>query len=439
MEKERPKFLDGAKRNGIPEQKAQKIWEQMETFAEYGFNKSHSTAYAMVTYQTAYLKAHYPVEFMAALLTSEKDNREKIIKYIHVCKEMGITVLPPDINESFRDFSVTGDYIRFGLAAIKNVGIGAIEAIISARENCGIFRSLEDFCSRTDLKKINKRVLESLIKCGAFDSTGYKRRQLMMEYEDIIEISQKRLRDKVSRQVSFFDELEEGGKSENKTISKAPLPDISEWDNKELLAYEKEFLGFYVTGHPLEGYASKISMVTTGDSVSILEKRDKEQISLAGIVAGIREVFTKKKEVMAYVTLEDLKGTCDVIFFPDTYKKISGILHGEAPVFVKGFLDVAEENVKVIAEDATLLSEAEYNPFSSVHFMIKNTDSDGGIIDALFYLNERHKGTYNSYIHLIDTSIETTIYLGDNAKFSISQELKSEADRILGEGVMIFM
>ena len=440
MEKERPKFLEGAKKNGIPEQKAAKIWEQMETFAEYGFNKSHSTAYAMITYQTAYLKAHYPVEFMAALLTSEKDNRDKIIKYIHVCKEMGIPILPPDINESLRDFSVAGDTIRFGLAAIKNVGVGAIEAMISARQEGGPFFSLEDFCNRADLRKINKRVLESLIKCGAFDSTGQTRRQLLSDFETIIERSQKRLRDKASRQTSFFDDLEDQGGVEQDTSRKSARSDIAEWDPKELLAYEKEFLGFYITGHPLEGFASKISMVTSGDSLSILEKADKESVAIAGIVAGIREVFTKKKEIMAYVSLEDLKGATDVIFFPEIYKKVRDILHGEAPVFVKGVLDVAEENVKVLAEEASLLSETEYNPFSSVHFSIdaRKTGSEN-LIDALHRLGETYKGKYDAYLHILNSSCETLVYLGDQAKFTISPELKREADRILGEGVMTFM
>jgi len=440
MEKERPKFLAGAQKNGVPEQKAAKIWDQMETFAEYGFNKSHSTAYAMITYQTAYLKAHYPVEFMASLLTSEKDNRDKIIKYIHVCKEMGIPILPPDINESFRDFSVTGDRIRFGLAAIKNVGIGAIEAMISARQTGGNFSSLDDFCIRADLKKINKRVLESLIKCGAFDSTGQKRRQLMTAHEEIIERAQKRQREKVSKQSSFFDDLEEQGGLENESSIEFVPADVPEWDPKDLLAYEKEFLGFYVTGHPLEGFAVKISMVTSGDSSTLIEKGDKESVSLAGVVAGIREVFTKKKEIMAYVTLEDLKGATDVIFFPDIYKKVSEILHGETPIFVKGILDVAEENVKVIAEEASLLSETEYNPFSSIHFMVDTClTASEELIDALYQLGERHKGKYNAYLHLMNSSCETLIYLGEQAKFSITQELKKEADLVLGEGVMMFM
>ncbi|MBP1721085.1 MAG: polymerase alpha subunit, partial [Deltaproteobacteria bacterium] len=185
MEKEKPKFIVGARRNKIPENKAKKIFDQMETFAGYGFNKSHSTAYAMISYQTAYLKAHFPVEFMAALLTSEKSNRDKVIKYISVCKDMGISVLPPDINESMRDFSVAGDHIRFGLAAVKNVGDSAVDSIIESRTEDGRFRTFYDFCTRVDLRKINKRVVESLIKCGAFDLMKYRRRPLMEGYEKI--------------------------------------------------------------------------------------------------------------------------------------------------------------------------------------------------------------------------------------------------------------
>ena len=177
--KEKPKFMEGARKKKIPEAKAAKIWEQMETFGKYGFNKSHSTAYAIISYQTAYLKAHYPAEFMAALLTSEKDNRDKIISHISSCRDMGLNVLPPDINESMSDFSVVGEHIRFGLGAVKNVGVGAIDSIISVREKGGPFQSIVDFCDRVDPRKVNKRVIESLIKCGAFDSTGSKRRQLM--------------------------------------------------------------------------------------------------------------------------------------------------------------------------------------------------------------------------------------------------------------------
>ncbi|MCK4535249.1 MAG: DNA polymerase III subunit alpha, partial [Syntrophobacterales bacterium] len=228
MGKESPKFLAGAKKNKIPEAKARKIWEHMETFAGYGFNKSHSTAYTMISFQTAYLKAHYPVEFMTALLTSEKNNRDNIIKYISSCRDMGINVLPPDINESFTDFSVVGDNIRFGLSAVKNVGSGAVDSIILARTSEGRFASFHDFCDRVDMHKINKKVIESFIKCGVFDSLEKNRCRLMEGYEDIALVAQKRNRDRMNGQTSLFDQ------SGIVDTTQPHLPDVPEWDHDVL-------------------------------------------------------------------------------------------------------------------------------------------------------------------------------------------------------------
>ena len=233
--KEKPKFMEGARKKKIPESKAAKIWEQMETFGKYGFNKSHSTAYAIISYQTAYLKAHYPAEFMAALLTSEKDNRDKIISHISSCRDMGLNVLPPDINESMSDFSVVGEHIRFGLGAVKNVGVGAIDSIISVREKSGPFQSIVDFCDRVDPRKVNKRVIESLIKCGAFDSTGSKRRQLMTCYEEIMDKAQRRQRERSSGQVNFLEQIDQDTDSPSSGPFDFVLPDLQEWDQKELL------------------------------------------------------------------------------------------------------------------------------------------------------------------------------------------------------------
>ncbi|MCG6537237.1 MAG: DNA polymerase III subunit alpha, partial [Syntrophales bacterium LBB04] len=362
MEKEKPKFLEGAKKVKIPDNKARKIWEQMESFAEYGFNKSHSTAYAMISYQTAYLKAHYPVEFMAALLTSEKDDRDKIIKHISGCKEMEINVLPPDINESVSDFNVASDSIRFGLAAVKNVGLGAINAIISVRNRAGKFNDFHDFCRKIDLSKVNKRVIESLIKCGAFDSLGYKRRQLMLAYEGIMESSQRRRKEEDSLQSTLFAQFDQNANKESK--SNGNIPEVPEWDNKELLAKEKETLGFYITGHPLSRFADQLSSITNTDSETINEKNDKENVVLAGTVSNIREITTKRKDIMAYATIEDLKGSINVIFFADVYKKTDLILKGDEPVLIKGYVDVAEDSIKVIASEALLLDELKINSMS---------------------------------------------------------------------------
>jgi len=429
MELEKPKFLAGAKKNKISEDKAKKIWEHMETFAEYGFNKSHSTAYAMISYQTAYLKANYPVEFMAALLTSEKNNRDNIIKYITCCKDMSIDVLPPDINESGRDFSVSGHSIRFGLAAVKNVGVGAVESIIEAREQGKIFSSLYDFCSRADLRKINKKVLESLIKCGAFDSIVKNRRRLMEGYETVVDIAQRRSRDRASGQFSLF-----GTMSEEDDPS-VELPDVAEWDQDKILFNEKETLGFYITGHPLLQFGEKISMVVDCDSLSLPDRRDGTQVSLAGIVTHVREVTTKRKETMAYVTLEDMKGVFQIIVFADLYRDVFFNIHGEEPLIVKGKVDSGEEAVRIVASEIALLDEAMKTPFSSVHFTIdvkKNIEQDIELLKDMLY---KYKGTYKCYIHLVDNGrSETVICLGERLKIEISEKVKNEADNILGQG-----
>jgi DNA polymerase-3 subunit alpha len=438
--KEKPKFLEGARKKKIPEARAAKIWEQMETFGKYGFNKSHSTAYAIISYQTAYLKAHYPAEFMAALLTSEKDNRDKIISHIGSCREMGINVLPPDINESMSDFSVVGENIRFGLAAVKNVGIGAIESIIHVREAAEPFRSIVDFCDRVDPRKANKRVVESLIKCGAFDSTGHKRRQLMTFYEEIMDKAQKRQRERACGQANLLEQFEQKERtSPNGGCSDDDLPEISEWDHKELLANEKETIGFYITGHPLTRYAERLGMIVTTDSSNLVAGSDREAVIMAGIVSSIREVQTRRKETMAYVTLEDLKGSATVIFFPEIYQGCYDLLHGDEPILVKGTVDIGEESAKVIAAEATLLSTAAEKPYHSAYFTMVVNRSTADDIEALCQCLRKHLGKQDGYIKLVEERCETLIYMGEDIKLDLNRHLKKEAERILGIGAIQYI
>jgi DNA polymerase-3 subunit alpha len=438
--KEKPKFIAGAKSKNISEATALKIWEQMETFGKYGFNKSHSTAYAMVTYQTAYIKAHYPAEFIAALLTSEKDNRDKIISHISSCREMGINVLPPDINESMRDFSVAGDHVRFGLAAVKNVGAGAIETVIQARNEGGPFKSFVDFYDRIDPRKINKRLIESLIKCGAFDSTGNNRNQLMTSYEDIIEKSQRRHKEKSNNQISLLDQLEEISSTSRNTNGNSDyiFPDLPEWGHKELLAYEKETIGFYISGHPLSPYKERLGMMVTADSSNLRSRTDREPVTIAGVVSSIRDVQTKRKETMAYVSVEDLKGSIDVIIFPEAYRTNYNLLHGDDPVLIKGVVDAGEENVKVIASEATLLTDAAQKSYSAAYFTVDMAQTIPADIETLFNCLRQHSGKLEGYIKLVDPRCETMIYLGDDMKIDLSSTLKSEAERILGTSAIQF-
>jgi DNA polymerase-3 subunit alpha len=438
MEKERPKFLEGARRRNIPEKKARKIWQQMETFAEYGFNKSHSTAYAMISYQTAYLKANFPVEFMAALLTSEKDNRDKIIKYINSCKDMGINVLPPDINESQSDFSVTGEHIRFGLAAVKNVGIGAIDSIISVREKEGKFATFDDFCNRVDLRKINKRMIESLIKCGVFDSLGYRRSQLMKYYEGIVDTAQRRQKERSSGQTSFFDHMESEKFAHLDIMQEYALSDIAEWDHKELLAHEKETLGFYITGHPLLRFTEKLHTVANVDTSSINDKKDRDTVAFGGVVNNIREVTTKKKEVMAYITIEDLRGSVTVICFADLYSKAFGLVHSEEPVLIKGTIDAGEEGIKVIASEIIPLGDAVEQPYDVVHFTVDVSRSSATEIESLHKLLTHHKGKCDAFIRIVNGNSEVIVYLGRDFQLELTDKLKGETDQLLGAGATRF-
>ncbi len=436
MDKEKPKFLEGAKKHKINENKARKIWEQMEDFAEYGFNKSHSTAYAMISYQTAYLKAHYPVAFMAALLTSEKDNRDKIIRHMSSCKEMGINILPPDVNVSFKDFSISGENIRFGLAAVKNVGDAAIDSIISAREKSK-FSSFMDFLTRTDLRKTNKRVIESLIKCGAFDSLGYKRRQLMQYYEEAMEEAQHRQKETQSSQSSFFEQLDSGSFIKN-GIKSNEMPDVSEWDQKELLSVEKEALGFYISGHPLLRFADRLKLVTNSDSSNLNTKKDKDTVTIAGVISSLAEKQTRRKDTMCNVTLEDLQGSVNIIFWADTYKKYYSVLHEDEPVVIQGIVDVGDESLKIIAQEAVALSKALENPYKQVRFMI---DAEKVSDETMMSLNatiKKYHGNYEGYMHIINGKSETIVYLGDDLRLDINDKLKKEADSILGEGATIY-
>lgn len=442
MEKEKPKFLEGAKKNKIPDSKAKIIWDQMEKFAEYGFNKSHSAAYAIITYQTAYLKAHYPVEFMAALLTSEKDNRDKIIKHMSNCKEMGINILPPDIHESDKDFSTAGEHIRFGLTAVKNVGEAAIESVIAVRKEAK-FTSFMDFLTRVDLRKVNKKVIESLIKCGAFDSLGYKRSQLTEHYEKAMEEAQRSQKAKQSNQSSFFDQLTSGAPLGENGLNAYEIPDnVPEWDPKKILSIEKETLGFYISGHPLLRYADSLKFVTNANSSNLNTKNDKDVVTIAGIVSGLSEKKTKKNDTMCYITLEDLTGSINTIFFPELYQKNYALLHEEEPLVIKGSVDIGggeeSQKINVIVQEVTTLSKAMEFPYKNIHFMVDASRVSAENIASWITSMKKHRGKYDSYMHIRNGKSETVVYLGDEFRLDINDRMKREAEAILGQGATTY-
>ena len=434
MAMQKKKFMEGAQRNKIAEKKAEKLFDLMAKFAEYGFNKSHSAAYALIAYQTAYLKAHYPVEFMAALLSSEMGNPDKMLRYLSECRDKRIEVLPPDVNESQQDFTVVGGKIRFGLAAVKNVGQAATQSILLAREEKENFGSLPDFCLKVDLRKVNKRVIESLIKCGAFDSIGPSRAQLLAGLEEAMEWSQGLERERSNPQIVLFGGIQSGrGKAEPR------FPVVPEWPESQRLAFEKETLGFYLTGHPLTRYAEALQRLTTTNTQQIREIADGQEIVIGGVVNALKEITTKKGDRMAFVTLEDLNGVVEVIIFAELYKNSSLLLKGEEPVFIKGRVDAGEENVKIIANEILPFEQAVSKLTTTVHLRVRSEGLSRDDLVAIKEIFEDCRGNCPAYLHLLlPERREAVIVLGDEWKLTSSDQLIQRMRDLLGYEAVSF-
>jgi DNA polymerase-3 subunit alpha len=434
MATQKKNFIEGARGRGIAIKKAEKLFDLMAKFAEYGFNKSHSAAYALIAYQTAYLKAHYPVEFMAALLSSEMGDSDKILRHLAECREKRIEVLPPDANESHSDFTVRGGRIRFGLAAVKNVGLAAIQSILVAREEKGEFSSLADFSLKVDLRKVNKRVIESLIKCGAFDGVGASRAQLLAGLEGAMDWAQGVEKARTNRQIRMFGGLPAGGGNGDPA-----LPDVPEWPESQRLAAEKETLGFYLTGHPLTSHAPILGRFANSDTRRIQETADGQEVILGGVVNSLKEINTKKGDRMAFVTLEDLSGTVEVIVFSDLYKNSSFLLKGEGPVFIKGKVDAGEESVKIIASEILPFEQAIAKLSTQVHLHIR---SEGLGRDDLIAMKEIFvdcRGKCPAYLHLIlPEEREAVISLGEEWRLESTDQLIQRMRDLLGYEAVTF-
>ncbi len=435
MDKQKGLFLAGAKENKLDIKKAEAVFDLMAKFAAYGFNKSHSAAYALIAYQTAYLKAHYPVEFMAALLTEDMENTDKVIKNIAEVRAMGIEVLPPDINASIRSFTVHAHAMRFGLGAVKGVGAAALESIINEREN-GPYLTLHDFCQRVDLSKVNKKVVDALIKCGAFDSLGGKRAQNEAVLENAMEIGQRVQREQQVGQDSLFgmDEM-----VSHVGTSYAELPDIEEWNDKQLLNYEKEALGFYITGHPLATYSDEIKRFATCDTAGLLERHDKEEVRVCGIVAGIKELVTKKGDRMAFINLEDLSGAVEVVVFPETFKAAGDYLKGDEPLMVYGTLDAGEESCKILATDIVLLQEVKQKQTREVHVRVLTPGLTEDQLQALKHTIVRYSGPCRVHLHMVvPNRSETSIVAAKELSVAASDEFTQAVEKLFGYDVVTF-
>ncbi len=364
MEEEKVKFMAGARDLQVPEDKAEYIFDLMAKFAGYGFNKSHSAAYALIAYQTAFLKAHYPAQFMAALLSCDMTNTDKVVLYINECREHSIEVLPPDINESFKDFSVVDDRIRFGLAAVKNVGESALESIVEERIQNGPYLSLTDFCNRVDSRKVNNRVIESLIKSGSFDSLGSKRSQLLEIVPQAIEQAKAVQRDRQSGQMSLFGIVPE---NDNQEVNEIQLPDIREWDERQKLQYEKETVGFFITGHPLDDALPEIETICEYSIADLEELSEGHPVRIGGLIRSCKQLKSKNGDPMAFVTLEDIINTVEVLVFPNAFADCYQVLNTTDPVIVSGSVQKTERGPKIVAETIDLLPDAKQKYTEAVH------------------------------------------------------------------------
>jgi DNA polymerase-3 subunit alpha len=439
MAQQREKFIERCLERKVPKAKAERVWDLMAPFAGYAFNKSHAAAYAVVAYQTAYFKANYPVEFMAALLTSEMGDTDKIVKYVEECRAMGIPIQPPDVNVSAVQFSVAGDTIRFGLAAIKNVGESAIEAILASRAAQGPFRSLTDFCSRVDLRLVNRRVLESLIKAGAFDGVGPSRAHMLATLDAAMESGQRRQRDRDEGQVSLFD------LGTAPAPAAADVPIIPEWELDQLLAYEKEVLGFYISGHPLARHRpliESLGVTTTGD---LPAKTTGARVKLLGQVAGMKEIPTKSGERMAFVTFEDMDGTIELTVFPAPFKAAAGLLRSREPMLVIGRVDDTEKGRVILAEEIRALDQAvngasgrpsEGAAPQACRIRVAGDDGAEARLPEVQRCCAEHPGEVPVFLHVLLPTLEVVVR-ARRVAVDGSEALVAKLEALLGAGAII--
>ncbi|GGI04361.1 DNA polymerase III subunit alpha [Egicoccus halophilus] len=358
MESFKDQFISGGVDNGYDKSLMSSLWGLIEKFAEYGFNKSHTVAYGVVSYQTAWLKAHYPVEYMAALLTSVKNHKDNKPLYLNECRRMGIPVLPPDINTSGSDFTPRGDEVLFGLSAVRGVGEGIVEQIVRARTEKGAFADFQDFCAKVDASVLNKRTLENLILAGAFSSLGHTRKGLLAVYELMVDTAQKAKKDEAAGFLSLFGD--DGGGADGVELDDAPEIPTEEFDKSQLLKFEREMLGLYVSDHPLFGTERVLERHIDTSCAGLRERKDNDNVTVGGVLTGLTKKFTKKGDTYLVATLEDLTGNVEVVFWPNTYRAAHEVLVEDAVLVVTGRLEVRDEALKLQANrvSAPDLSEA---------------------------------------------------------------------------------
>jgi len=426
----RPEFIEGCTARGVEEKIAKEVFDQINGFAAYGFNKGHSTAYGLITYQTAYLKANYPVEYMAALLTCDIGNSDKIAEYMEECRRMKIDAVPPDVNTSDVAFTVDGDRIHFGLAAVRNVGERSVEAVIAARKESGEFKSIYDFCERVNNKALNRTTLESLIKCGAFDSTRARRSQLMAVLDGALQSGARRQQDKKAGQMSMFGSF--GAATAVKDDE--TLPDMNEWPEPLLLKGEKESLGFYVTSHPLTRHEDVIRRFSNASAASLAEMKDGAAVTIGCMVHNFQRKVTKRGKPMAIAEIEDLTGKCKAIFWPETYERYASKLGDEVAVFVVGTVDAKTEEPSVIVSDLIPMEEGYSRLTKRVTVRLNCDGVDEGTLATVKKILAENTGKCPVVLEFHDNSQKTPMKVERRLFVSPSREMVTAFEDALGVG-----
>lgn len=425
MQKERERFVQGAVNNEVDKALAESIFEKIATFASYGFNRSHAAAYALTSYTTAYLKAHFPHEFMAALMSLDMDDAGKTYKNIAALREMRIPILPPEVNQSRVKFTVSGEAIRFGLGAIRGVGAKSAEEIIAVREKTGPFKGLADFCLRVGTQLLNRRVLEALIKCGAFDFSGVARAAMAAQIDDALKIAQRAASDAVRNQISLF-----GKSSEPPALTLREA--VEEWPQKELLKLEKEALGFYITAHPLDKYDAELRRVSRLSTADLPGAPDGSRVSLAGVVQAVKLKNNKAGKRYATFSLEDREGVVECIAWPETYQKCEPVIMGDEPVVAKGKLDVDEERAQIILDELRPLNLALTDAVREVRIRTARSRIANGELMRLKELLRRYNGNALTYLHVgLDDGGEAVFLLGDGYRVAPTEAFIAEIEQLI--------
>ena len=423
MQEQEEKFVAGCVAEGHDEALGRELFGFIQHFAGYGFNKSHSAAYALVAYQTAWLKAHHPAEYMAALLTASKRDKDRTALYLHECRTMGLRVLVPDINRSESDFAAVDGDITFGLSAVRNVGESVVEQLIVEREKNGPFESFQDFINRVDLMVLNKRTVDSLIKAGAFDSLGLRRRGLFESYPDLLDATVTRRRAEEMGQFSLF-----GGTEDATAVTPIEVLDV-EWDKKTKLAFEKEMLGLYVSDHPLLGIERMLQSVCTTTVPGLWDQQDKATATIGGIVSGITRRYTKSGDPMYFFTFEDLQGSTEVVCFPRAVAEYGPLVRDDAVLIITGRVDHRGDDVKFIARE---LREADLDSADLVRLRIPATRLSRNTVDRLKSALSNHPGSSPVFLHMVSDVGEKVIRLGDDHRVEPRSALFAELRELLG-------